>query len=205
MPLDTAYKPAQVRTILDSSGARLLLTSLRYHDTARTAARLGAAGSCTLALLEGTADGFATPDLAAGSGAPGTDDPPLVDVAGSDAAVILYTSGTTADPKGVVLTHANLDAERLAAFGVIAANERDAVLGVLPLFHALAQMANLLLPLSVGARVVFLETRELRRRSCRRCRRAASRSSRACRSSSTHPPARDGRGRIGGRRSRVRC
>ena len=32
------------------------------------------------------------------------------------------------------------------------------MLGVLPLFHALAQMANLLLPLSVGARVVFLET-----------------------------------------------
>ncbi|HEX5214024.1 MAG TPA: 1-acyl-sn-glycerol-3-phosphate acyltransferase, partial [Vicinamibacterales bacterium] len=33
-----------------------------------------------------------------------------------------------------------------------------AVLGVLPLFHALAQMANLLIPLAVGARVVFLET-----------------------------------------------
>ncbi len=34
----------------------------------------------------------------------------------------------------------------------------DVVLGVLPLFHALAQMANLLLPLSAGARVVFLES-----------------------------------------------
>jgi long-chain acyl-CoA synthetase len=55
-----------------------------------------------------------------------------------------------------VLTHANLDAERLAAFAVVSVNETDAVLGVLPLFHALAQMANLLLPLSVGARVVFL-------------------------------------------------
>ena len=37
-------------------------------------------------------------------------------------------------------------------------SERDAVLGVLPLFHSLAQMANLLLPFAVGARVVYLET-----------------------------------------------
>ena len=73
-------------------------------------------------------------------------------------AVMLYTSGTTADPKGVVLTHANLDAERAGAFAVVTVTETDALLGVLPLFHALAQMANLLLPLAVGARVVFLET-----------------------------------------------
>ena len=37
-------------------------------------------------------------------------------------------------------------------------DEHDTILGVLPLFHALAQMANLLLPFSIGARVVFLET-----------------------------------------------
>jgi long-chain acyl-CoA synthetase len=73
-------------------------------------------------------------------------------------AVILYTSGTTSDPKGVVLTHGNLLAEREAAFKVVTVTETDCILGVLPLFHALAQMANLLLPFSIGARVVFLET-----------------------------------------------
>ena len=57
-----------------------------------------------------------------------------------------------------MLTHANLDAERLRRSPIVSVNETDAVLGVLPLFHALAQMANLLLPLSVGARVVFLST-----------------------------------------------
>jgi long-chain acyl-CoA synthetase len=84
--------------------------------------------------------------------------PPVASVAPTDAAVILYTSGTTSDPKGVVLTHANLDAERAGAFAVVNVTETDAILGVLPLFHALAQMANLLLPLAVGARVVFLDT-----------------------------------------------
>ena len=153
VPLDTAYKPAQVATILGNSGARVLFTSLKYLETAKAAcADVGA--HVRVALLSGASPGIAGPaDLAAAGAAP-----PIADVAAADAAVILYTSGTTADPKGVVLTHANLDAERLAAFSVVTADESDAVLGVLPLFHALAQMANLLLPLSVGARVVFLET-----------------------------------------------
>src|SRR5262249_54828276 len=107
-----------------------------------------------LVLLFGQADGLAGPEDIDRAGDP----PPMADRADADSAVILYTSGTTADPKGVVLTHGNLDAEGLAALSVVHATEQDAVLGVLPLFHALAQMANLLLPLSVGARVVFLES-----------------------------------------------
>jgi long-chain acyl-CoA synthetase len=81
-----------------------------------------------------------------------------VPAAADDVAAILYTSGTTADPKGVMLTHANLLAECDAVFGLLQLGPKDAVLGVLPLFHALAQMANLLLPLVRGARVVYLET-----------------------------------------------
>ena len=56
------------------------------------------------------------------------------------------------------MTHANLLAERDAAFAAVDVTEKDAVLGVLPLFHSLAQLANLLLPFAVGARVVYLET-----------------------------------------------
>src|SRR5438045_2515523 len=57
-----------------------------------------------------------------------------------------------------MLTHANLNAEGDAVFKTSRVTPDDALLGVLPLFHALAQMANLLLPLSIGARVVYLET-----------------------------------------------
>ena len=58
----------------------------------------------------------------------------------ADIAVLLYTSGTTSDPKGVMLTHGNLSAEADAVFKTIRVTPDDALLGVLPLFHALAQM-----------------------------------------------------------------
>lgn len=153
VPLDTAYKPAQVATILASSGACVLVTTPKFLDTARVGCAAIAA-TPRLALLSGDAPGIPALGSEPWPAAP----PRVADVAPTDAAVILYTSGTTADPKGVVLTHANLDAERLAAFSIVSVDESDAVLGVLPLFHALAQMANLLLPLSAGARVVFLRT-----------------------------------------------
>ncbi|MBS1852675.1 MAG: AMP-binding protein [Acidobacteria bacterium] len=73
-------------------------------------------------------------------------------------ASLLYTSGTTADPKGVMLTHANMLGEVEAVFDWAHLGPEDAVLGILPMFHVLAQMANLLLPLTAGARAVYLET-----------------------------------------------
>lgn len=75
-----------------------------------------------------------------------------------DLACLIYTSGTTADPKGVMLTHGNILGEVDAVFNWVDIGPNDAILGVLPLFHVLAQMANLLLPLVKGSRAVYLET-----------------------------------------------
>jgi long-chain acyl-CoA synthetase len=154
VPLDTAYKSAQVRTVLDNCGAKLLFTTLRYLETAREATASGDSGSTRIVLMNGSSPGIVDASAFASAGTA----PAVTSVAPTDAAVILYTSGTTSDPKGVVLTHANLDAEREGAFAIVKVTDTDAILGVLPLFHALAQMANLLLPLAVGARVVFLDT-----------------------------------------------
>jgi long-chain acyl-CoA synthetase len=154
VPLDTAYKAAQVAIVIGHCGARVLMTAPRYLDTARAAIAAGGASSPVLALLRGDTAGVADPFAPAGNDPA----PAMTDVPDDAMAVMLYTSGTTADPKGVVLTHANLEAERRAALSIVPVSERDALLGVLPLFHALAQMANLLLPLASGARVVFLET-----------------------------------------------
>ncbi len=147
VPLDTAYAPGQIATVLADSGARILLAGARRHVDAERA----------IEVLGGGIDLLAVDDLG-GGGDPGDALLPEAPAGPADPAVILYTSGTTSDPKGVVLTHGNLLAEREAAFRVVSVDENDAVLGVLPLFHALALLANLILPFSVGARVVFLET-----------------------------------------------
>jgi len=153
VPLDTAYQPAQVAALLRDSGARILFTSARYLPVARQAAPAGT----RLVLLE--PDFVVVPEPESFGKENSRDAAVLPSpVTRADPAVILYTSGTTSDPKGVVLTHGNLLAEIEAVLEILPVNERDCVLGVLPLFHALAQMANLLLPFSIGASVVYLET-----------------------------------------------
>ncbi|MGE0461986.1 MAG: AMP-binding protein [Vicinamibacterales bacterium] len=150
VPFDTNYTAEQVGILMRDSGARVLFAGERLRSTAEQA----------LAELPGvpTFDVHAAPAARADAGGGPAPSAPGSALDPSALAVILYTSGTTSDPKGVVLSHANLIAERDAAFAVVDVGERDSVLGVLPLFHSLAQLANLLLPFAVGARVVYLET-----------------------------------------------
>ena len=167
VPLDTHYTAGQITTLLQDSGAKVLFTTPRYFGTAQEAIGLGSF-SARIILLHGSSPGIDSldEDLAQ----PCRPLPPC-SATRLDPAVILYTSGTTSDPKGVVLTHGNLLAEAEAVFQVLRIDEHDSVLGVLPLFHALAQLANLLLPFLVGARVIYLEelsTAELLRALCER-------------------------------------
>lgn len=74
-----------------------------------------------------------------------------------DIALILYTSGTTGSPKGVSLTFKNLSSniEGVAETGI--AGREDSTLAILPFHHAYPLMVTLLLPLHLGATVVFLD------------------------------------------------
>ena len=81
--------------------------------------------------------------------------PPAVDVidrAGTDTAVILYTSGTTGQPKGAELTHANLRANvEIMAADLVQVGPEDVIFGGLPLFHSFGQTCGLNTAVSVGA------------------------------------------------------
>lgn len=82
---------------------------------------------------------------------------PDLDVKPDDVASILYTSGTTGDPKGVMLTHRNF-ASMVSSIGrMFSLNENDRLLSVLPLHHSFEFACGLLLPLSMGCRIIYLD------------------------------------------------
>ncbi len=72
-----------------------------------------------------------------------------------DPAVVLFTSGSEGTPKGVVLSHANLLANRAQLAARVDFSAHDVVLNALPLFHSFGLTAGTLLPLFSGMKVFF--------------------------------------------------
>ena len=160
VPLDTALHADQIAKLLKDSGASLLFCDAKHLPAAREAL---AAAPMEIALMDPERVDKGSPQEvwkaelpAIFAGGPG--DFRAVQSPLDDIASLLYTSGTTADPKGVMLTHGNFLGEVEAVFNWVDIGPADALLGVLPMFHVLAQMANLLLPLVKGSQVVYLET-----------------------------------------------
>ena len=183
VPLDTAFHADQVKKLLVDSGASLLFCDVKHLPVAReavdglsvglvmtsVAAERIASAASTNPTHRTERDERGTRDLSPLVAEEFTADLDSIFATGpagfqalvpaeSDLAALLYTSGTTADPKGVMLTHANLVGEANSVLAVVKIGSTDALLGILPMFHVLAQMANLFLPLFNGARVVYLET-----------------------------------------------
>jgi long-chain acyl-CoA synthetase len=82
---------------------------------------------------------------------------PSVSISDDDLASVLYTSGTTGDPKGVMLTHENFTALIASLAPLFPLAHEDRVLSVLPLHHTFEFTCGMLLPLSRGARVIYLD------------------------------------------------
>ena len=152
VPLDTNLDHTQAAKLLKDSGSSWFFADAKHLEIAIEATRDSGVG---VVQLDGEAQTDITLDQIFAAGPDGFVSPPSAE---EEVACILYTSGTTADPKGVMLSHANFTGELYAAFGWAHIDTKDAVLGVLPLFHVLALVTNLVLPLLMGARVVYLET-----------------------------------------------
>jgi long-chain acyl-CoA synthetase len=83
-----------------------------------------------------------------------------VPLAGEDLAEIIFTSGTTGDPKGVMLTHLNIASNVTAALQVIHVSRDDRMLSLLPLSHMFEQIGGCLAAIAAGAAVYYPTSRQ---------------------------------------------
>jgi len=74
---------------------------------------------------------------------------------GDELATIVYTSGTTGRPKGVMLSHTNILFNADASLTCASVVEDDVLLSFLPLSHMLERTAGYIMPMMVGARVAY--------------------------------------------------
>ena len=133
-PVNPSLTEAEVARQLDACSARLLVV----EDGVRASDRVA-----TLAVGNLYAKG------------PGWDGPPVVDP--STLALLIFTSGTTGVPKGVMLDHANLDAMAEMGRRALRVGPGDRCLLILPLFHVNGIVVSVLMPLLAGASVAIAE------------------------------------------------
>lgn len=72
-----------------------------------------------------------------------------------DLATIMFTSGSTGEPKGVMLTHANVTSNLEGLYQIFHIKDEDTVMGILPFFHSFGFTATLWFPLISGIGVVY--------------------------------------------------
>ena len=82
------------------------------------------------------------------------------DISGEDVHTIVYTSGTTGDPKGVMLTHKNIIFDVEAAKRNVDIDHRDRFFSFLPLSHAFERTAGYYAPIFSGSSIYFARSKE---------------------------------------------
>lgn len=142
VPLDVRSAPDFVAKIANRTRAKLVLVS---RQTADLAEPLG----LPIVLIE------SLPDRARDA-AP----LPTRSIAASDLVEVVFTSGTTGEPKGAMLTHANLVANATALRAVFPFRDDERLLSILPLSHMFEQTCGLLAPFLAGASIVYPVSRQ---------------------------------------------
>ncbi len=142
VPLDLRSAPDYVARVASRTEPKLAFTS-----------RFTPKGEVDLGIPE-----MAFEDLEAAIA--GLPEPEDVEIEPNDLAEIMFTSGTTGDPKGVMLTHRNLTANIEGVAQYISCAPSGRLLSILPLSHMYEQMGGLFVTLHNGASVTYPTSRQ---------------------------------------------
>ncbi|WP_242336023.1 MULTISPECIES: AMP-binding protein [unclassified Anaeromyxobacter] len=148
VPVDPQLTERELANLWRTAGARLALLSDDAAERSPGLAALAAAavpGARTALLGEALA-----------GGPPGAGAPP-VKIGPDDLASLIFTSGTTGTPKGVMLSHRNFASLVAKLVGTFELGPGDGMLSVLPLHHTFEFTCGLLVPLSRGAEIEYLD------------------------------------------------
>jgi long-chain acyl-CoA synthetase len=154
VPVNTFLKAEELAYILNDCGVKALFTSSDFKDIVRDAEKTGTAtlkNVVSLDELKGIEHLKYSSLFGKGSLEP-------VGAGCDELAAILYTSGTTGHPKGAMLAHKNLVTDVENSKDVIAVTEKDVFMCFLPMFHSFSFMANVMVPLYCGCRMVILRS-----------------------------------------------
>ncbi|HEY4278510.1 MAG TPA: long-chain fatty acid--CoA ligase [Conexibacter sp.] len=145
VPMNVLLKQREVAYYLRDSGAKLLFAWRDFVDEAAPGAQEAGAELISVGLDFSQQTSAAQPRYE------------LAEVEDHDTAVLLYTSGTTGQPKGAELSHANLLANvETTRATLIQVDESDMILGALPLFHSFGQTCALNVCAASGATLTLL-------------------------------------------------
>jgi acyl-[acyl-carrier-protein]-phospholipid O-acyltransferase/long-chain-fatty-acid--[acyl-carrier-protein] ligase len=143
-----------VRTARSAAGVRTVVTSRRFIEQARLQPLLEALNGCAIAYLEDLRNEFRLSDrlwlLAFALPFPRRTITPQSVL---DPAVVLFTSGSDGEPKGVVLSHRAIVANVVQIRTAIEFTSDDKILNPLPLYHAYSFTAGMVLSLITGTKL----------------------------------------------------
>ena len=162
VPIDPKLRPREVSHILRDSGVAAIFAGAKQFDAlGQVVSELPLIGKCICVNPGATATGDGLLDYetliadTASDAAAAADWNSAAKPTDDTVASLSYASGTTGDPKGVMLTHGNFAADALAASEAVNFNKDDNFFAVLPFFHTYSFTGNFLLPLCQGACTSF--------------------------------------------------
>jgi acyl-CoA synthetase (AMP-forming)/AMP-acid ligase II len=163
VPIVHFYGPKELRFILEQSGAKALLSASRFRQIDYAAGMEGLRGSLPELEAIVVLAGDAPPGCVAFESLLESDPlPGPVRVDPDSPAVVAYTSGTTADPKGVIHSHRTILAE-VEQLSAIRPEDGRALLVGAPVAHGIGMLSGLLLPLHKGRPIHLIDVWEPKR------------------------------------------